>query len=137
MTEQINLIYEKWKGLLGNLESIVHNLHRQRYYEAYGEMMRVLPDLEMVLGHLNACAEYFDGTACNVSKENVLFILNTVLDNLEKKEYVLLADVLEQVLLPWAYAMQETIVARELPAQEFSGGSRTGAKTEGGEKAYI
>ncbi len=137
MTEQINLIYEKWKSLLGNLESIVQNLHRQRYYEAYAELMKALPDLEMVLGELNACAKYFDDTACDVSEENVLFILNTVLDNLEKKEYVLLADVIEQVLLPWAYAMQETIVARELPAQEFSGGSRTGVNAEKGQENYV
>lgn len=136
MTEQIGLIYEKWKSLLGSLEGVVEDLRRQHYYEANRELMRALPEVEEIIGSLGECGDYFADTACDISGERILFILNSVLDNLEKKDYVLLADMLEQLLLPWAYTMQEIIVGGELQSREFAG--KEGAEKEREKKtAYV
>ena len=43
-----------------------------------------------------------------------MLLLNSLLSALDQREYVLLADILSQSVLPFFYALQEYIVMQEL-----------------------
>ena len=126
MNQKLREIFEKVKSLLADLESVCRFLQRQDFYRANNLLRDCMPVLEEAMVNILQEPEYFEGAQVSTQKESILSLLNSLLDALERKEYVLLADVIRQIVLPFLYAVQEHIVAREL-AQPlcFGAGSRS------------
>ena len=113
MTEQIEALYKKLQHLLPALERISLSLYRQEYFEANIELRRELATFEELLMGVLGQQTYFGELSAHAGQEYILFLLNSLLDAMERKEYVLLNDVLCQLVVPWCYEVQEYIVGRE------------------------
>lgn len=114
MKEQIEKVYQELKVLLPSLEQIRILLWKQDYYRANQKMTEGLTLIEDVLVTILGEQTYFADAACDTSRESVMSLLNSLLTALDAKEYVLLADILGQSVLPFFYALQELITGTEL-----------------------
>ena len=107
MTEQIEALYKKLQHLLPALERISFSLYRQEYFEANIELRRELATFEELLMGVLEQQTYFGELSAHAGQEYILFLLNSLLDAMERKEYVLLNDVLCQLVVPWCYEGKE------------------------------
>lgn len=114
MKQQIANTYQNLIELLSNLEKARIVLQRQDFYQANNILKREMLRLQEILMIVLEEQGYFLHAATDISQENILFLLNSLLSTLEGKEYVFLADLLSQSVLPFLYALQEHIVMEEL-----------------------
>lgn len=126
MAQGISELYYKLRELTGVLESVVTNLRTQDFYTANVTLRDSMAEIEAVLCAALAEQAYLDESGVAVTQEGIVGMLQSLMQAMEQKEYVLLADVLEQSVLQFLYRVQEAIVVRELAEpQVFSENGRT------------
>lgn len=118
MRAEIQIIYEKLINTISQLERVTTEIWQQNYYQTNILLTGEMAELEAIFSGALAQRDYFVGASCEVSENVILPILNSLLDSLAAKEYVLLADILQQSLLPFLYGLQEWIVGNELAEPE-------------------
>lgn len=126
MKQRIESTYNHLKELLPALEQVVLALRRQDFYRANCVLKGTMARLEEVLAAVLEEQEYFSEAETDTGRENIVFLLNSFLDALDAREYVLLADILASSALPFLYALQEHIVLKELsePVIKLHSGER-------------
>lgn len=125
MKLKIEDIFQNLKVLLPNIERARTLLWRQDFYQANNILRISMQQIEDVVAGVLSESEYFLQAAVDTSQENIMFLLSSLLSALDQREYVLLADILSQSVLPFFYALQEYIVMQELAEPVcFSSGAR-------------
>ncbi len=111
--EKVENIYQSLMHSLPVLERISLSLSRQEYFEAMAVLRREMVHLEGIFTGVLGQQEYFAELAGHEQQEYVVFLLQSLIEAMEHREYVLLNDVLSQLVIPWCYEVQEYIVVRE------------------------
>lgn len=109
----IDKVFRVLKVLLPDLEKAKTLLQRQDFYRASNILIGNMQQIEDVVTEVLSSREYFSYASVNTEQENIMFLLNALLSALDTNEYVMLADVLSQSVLPFFYALQEYIVLQE------------------------
>lgn len=111
--DTIITLYNNLKILPYKIEKIVLNLREQDYYTANATLKNLISELEQVYVAIFSERVYFEEKNFEVSEETIVYALKNVTEALQEQEYVLLADLFEQLVLPFLYQIQEIIVANE------------------------
>lgn len=114
MKSTIENIFQNLKIFLPNIERARTLLWRQDFYRANNLLRVSMQQIEEVVAGVLGEREYFSQAAADTSQENIMLLLNSLFSVLDQREYVLLADILSQSVLPFFYALQEYIVMQEL-----------------------
>lgn len=113
MENIINIIYNKNIKFIRLADKIIYNFHIQNYDTALRTTTTVINELTTHLEALLSGASYFNEECPLIDQQVIINMLNSLLDALENKDYILLADLFEIQLIPFLIHLQEVVIAKE------------------------
>ncbi|CUH91933.1 hypothetical protein [Herbinix luporum] len=109
MTEKIKFIFEQNISLLQQLDRAVCYFRKQQHDLALGIVADSMDLINNSIEAIITDSEYFN----LVSTDSVLGMLSSILDSYKRKDYILLADLLEIKLISFINKVQEHIIGKE------------------------
>lgn len=109
MTENIRNIFDQNIRLLKSLDQAIYQFRTGRYDRAVGIVADSVGQMKVALESIIKDREYFN----LVSTDTVLEMLTGILNAQKKRDYILLADLLELQLVSFLCGVQELIISKE------------------------
>ncbi|MBH1942482.1 motility associated factor glycosyltransferase family protein [Mobilitalea sibirica] len=113
MNNDINKIFSLNKEILQLSDKTITHLRLQNFREAFKFCNKTIDTLSAVMESIFVNAAYFNDEVVIVDESWIESMLCNLLNAQEMKDYVLLADLLEQQLNPFLFSLQEKIITKE------------------------
>lgn len=115
MNDHIENIYKNNVELIGMTDKIIYYFYTQNYDTAFRMTTSVINKMNSYMEVLLSSTSFFNEENQIAKQQEIISILNTLLDAIENKDYILIADIFELQFIPFLIHLQETIIFNEDP----------------------
>ena len=113
MQNKINHIFNQNIQIIYDADKAITYLRKQNFNKGLYYVKRMINNIMNVVEELIGCIDYFNIVDGNINVASIHSLLQSILETQENKDYILLADVLELMLIPFIGNLQAIIINGE------------------------